>query len=67
VGFRAALGVREKKKPLTPSESRILDSFAYSTVIVPILLSQPLPLQVMHGYIHEVPAEMDYISFKILC
>jgi hypothetical protein len=38
-----------------------------TAVTIQILPSHSLPLQVIHGYIEKVPAEMDYISFKIIC
>jgi len=36
----------------------------YTNCAIP---SHPLPLQVIHVYNQKVPAEIDYISFKIIC
>jgi hypothetical protein len=55
------------KKSLAPTKIQTLDSLAHSTVTIPTLPSQPLTLQVIYRYIQNVSAEMDCVSFKIIC
>jgi len=67
VGSRVALDILEKKKFLAATEIRTLDCLAHSTVTTQTVPSQSLPLQVIYGYVHKWSAEINYISFKIIC
>ena len=54
-----------RKKSLSTTGILTLEFLAHSTVGIPTVPSQPLPLQVIYGYIHKVPAEINYISFNL--